>query len=173
MPRILLFTGDGKGKTTAALGMVLRAVGHNMRVCVIQFIKDDQKKTGEEEALSRLPQVELIKMGRGFVPDKKHKDFPAHQEKAQKALRIAAERIRQKSCDLLVLDEINTACACHLLKEEEVTALIGEVRGPLILVLTGRDAPEVFVKLADTVTIMECGKHGFTRGIMAEKGVEY
>ena len=173
MSRILLFTGDGKGKTTAALGMVLRAVGHNMRVCVIQFVKDDQKKTGEEEGLSCLPRVELIKMGRGFVPDRKHKDFPAHQEKAQKALGIAAEKIRQKSCDLLVLDEINTACACHLLKAEKVAALIGEIDDSLILVLTGRDAPEIFVNLADTVTVMECRKHGFTQGIAAGKGVEY
>jgi len=173
MSRILLFTGDGKGKTTAALGMVLRAVGHNMRVCVIQFIKDDQKKTGEEEVLSQLPRVELVKMGRGFVPDKEHKDFSAHQEKAHGALMIAAERIRQKSCDLLVLDEINTACSCHLLKAEEVATLIGEIHESLILVLTGRDAPDIFVNLADTVTIMKCGKHGFARGIAAEKGVEY
>jgi cob(I)alamin adenosyltransferase len=173
MPRILLFTGDGKGKTTAALGMVLRAVGHNMRVCVIQFIKDVQRKTGEDEVLSSLPQVELIKMGHGFVPDKTHKDFPVHQDMAQNGLIIAAERIRQKSCDLLVLDEINTACACHLLEAEEVATLIREIRDPFILVLTGRDAPEIFVNLADTVTIMECRKHGFAQGITAEKGVEY
>ncbi|MDR2861507.1 MAG: cob(I)yrinic acid a,c-diamide adenosyltransferase [Syntrophobacterales bacterium] len=171
MPRVLLFTGDGKGKTTAAMGMVLRAAGHNMRVCIIQFIKN--KETGEDAALSLLPQVELLKMGQGFVPDTRHADFPAHRDKARQALQAAAEKIRQKACDLLVLDEINTACACHLLEAEEVAELIREIRGPLILVLTGRDAPEILVDLADTVTVMECRKHGFAQGIAAEKGVEY
>jgi len=173
MSRILLFTGDGKGKTTAALGMAVRAAGHNMRVCVIQFIKDRRQAAGEDKILSSLPGVELIKMGRGFVPDRGHKDFPAHREMAQKALKMAAEKIRRKSCDLLVLDEINTACACHLLEAEEVTALIREIPDSFILVLTGRDAPETFVNLADTVTMMKCEKHGFNQGIAAEKGVEY
>jgi cob(I)alamin adenosyltransferase len=173
MPRVLLFTGDGKGKTTAAMGMVMRAAGHGMRVCVIQFIKDSQKKGGEDNALLCLPQVELLKMGRGFVPDEGHRDFPAHRDMARKALRIAADRIKRQSCDLLVLDEINTACACRLLEAEEVVALIREIHDPLILVLTGRGAPEILVDLADTVTIMECRKHGFAQGIAAEKGVEY
>jgi len=170
--RLLLFTGDGKGKTTAALGMALRAVGHDMRVCVIQFIKNDPE-TGEIKALSCLPGVEFIQAGLGFVPSEKHRDFPAHRQAAQKAMKIAEERLCKKACDLIILDEICTACAMNLIPAEEVTHLIENTPSAMIVVLTGRNAPHALIEIADTVTVMECRKHGLQAGIRAEKGVEY
>jgi len=170
--RLLLFTGDGKGKTTAALGMVLRAVGHGMRICVIQFIKNDPE-TGERKALSRLPGVEFIQAGLGFVPAGNHGDFPVHRQAAREAMKIAEERFCQKACDLIVLDEICTACAMNLISLDEVIRLIGNAPPGTIVVLTGRNAPPALIDMADTVTVMECRKHAFQAGIRAEKGVEY
>lgn len=170
--RILLFTGDGKGKTTAALGMVVRAVGHGLRVCVIQFIKTDPQ-TGERMALSLLPHVEFIQAGLGFVPTADHKDFAAHREVARNGLKMAAERVENSTCDLIVLDEICTACALNLIPAEDILHLIENSPPELIWILTGRGAPEALIKIADTVTVMECRKHGLQTGISAQKGVEY
>jgi len=170
--RVLLFTGDGKGKTTAALGMVLRAVGHDMRVCVIQFIKNDPE-TGERRALSQLSGVEFIQAGLGFVPSEVHEAFPAHRQAAQKALKIAEEKLCKKACDLIVLDEICTACAMRLIPAEAVTHLIENTPPAIIIVMTGRNAPSALIDISDTVTVMECRKHGLQAGIPAEKGVEY
>jgi len=170
--RLLLFTGDGKGKTTAALGMVLRAVGHGMRICVIQFIKNDPE-TGERRALSQLPGVEFIQAGLGFVPSEGHENFPAHRRAALKALEMAEERLCRKTCDLIVLDEICAACAMKLIPVEEIIHLIENAPPTTIIVLTGRNAPPALIDIADTVTLMQCQKHGHQSGIQAEKGVEY
>jgi len=170
--RVLLFTGDGKGKTTAAMGMAVRAVGHDMRVCIIQFIKNDPE-TGERKTLSLLPGVEFIQAGLGFVPSRDHKDFPAHRQAAQIALKIAEERLFRKACDLIILDEICTACAMNLIPVEEVLHLIDITPPAMIFVLTGRDAPHALIDIADTVTVMDNLKHGLQAEIRAEKGVEY
>jgi cob(I)alamin adenosyltransferase len=170
--RILVFTGDGKGKTTAALGMVVRAVGHGMRVCVIQFIKNDPR-TGERMALSLLPHVEFLQMGLGFVPAEDHEEFDAHRWAVRAGLKMAAERLETNTCGLIVLDEICTACALNLITEEEVLRLIKNSPPEVIWVLTGRGAPEALIKIADTVTVMECRKHGLQAGINAGEGVEY
>lgn len=170
--RILLFTGDGKGKTTAALGMALRAVGHGLRVCIIQFIKNDPT-TGERMALSLLPHVEFLQAGLGFVPAENHEQFEAHRGAAGDGLKMAGERLQSGACDLIVLDEICTACALNLIPAEEVLRLLENSPSDVIWVLTGRGAPEALIKVADTVTVMECRKHGLQTGSKAEKGVEY
>ncbi|MDX9745156.1 MAG: cob(I)yrinic acid a,c-diamide adenosyltransferase [Syntrophales bacterium] len=173
-PRILLFTGDGKGKTTAALGMALRAVGHGLRVFIVQFIKNDPR-TGEKRALQLLPHVEFHQVGLGFVPtgaDDRQALAP-HQKAAEDGLKRVGERLRNGACDLVILDEICTACALGLVSETEVLELLSNSPPGLTWVLTGRDAPESFAAMADTVTVMVCQKHGFDTKMRAKRGVEF
>ncbi|ABC78668.1 cob(I)yrinic acid a,c-diamide adenosyltransferase [Syntrophus aciditrophicus] len=170
--RILLFTGEGKGKTTAALGMALRACGHGMRVRIIQFIKADPT-TGEAAAVSHLPGVELIQTGLGFVPPESSAEYSRHRQAAERGLLLAEEAVLSDQYDLIVLDEICNAIALHLLTEEKVISVVRQAGSCRTIVLTGRDAPESLLSLADTVTIMTCFKHAMTAGRPSEKGVEY
>ncbi len=169
--RILIFTGDGKGKTTAALGMALRASGHRMKTLLLQFMKS--KKSGELAALKDLYGVEVIQAGRGFVPSPVDPAFSKHREAADQGLKIAAEAFRSKKYDLMILDEICTAMDNGLISEDQILELIegsGEVS---CLVLTGRGATPRLIDAADTVTEMCNLKHGLSQGIGAQKGVEY
>ena len=170
--RVLLFTGDGKGKTTAALGMVLRASGHGMRVKIVQFIKA-AALTGEIAAVKNLAGVEFVQTGLGFVPADSHPDFYSHQDAAARALKIAAEAVQSGAYDMIILDEICNAVAKKLIREDDVLAMIRSAGSSLCLVLTGRKASEGLVAAADTVTVMQCRKHGFQENIPAQKGVEY
>lgn len=171
--RILIFTGDGKGKTTAALGMALRASGHGMRVKIVQFIKSETN-TGEYAAVKKLDTVEVVQSGLGFVPAAGHPDFPLHQGAARHALQIAAEAIHSKAYDMIILDEICNAVSKKLIPEEEVIRLIKSVANdPLCLVLTGRGASDGLIALADTVTVMQCRKHALQENIPAQRGVEF
>jgi cob(I)alamin adenosyltransferase len=172
-PRILIFTGPGKGKTTAALGMVLRASGHGLRTKIIQFLKSG-KGSGEITALQHLPGVEFVRRGLGFVP--KQQDDPSfaeHQSAAEEGLALAREAILSDYYDLVVLDEICGAIAAGLLAESAVANLLRVAPARLSLVLTGRHAPKALIDLADTVTEMHCVKHGLHQGRTAQKGVEF
>ncbi len=170
--RILIFTGDGKGKTTAALGMALRASGHGMRTLMLQFMKADET-VGELIALKNLPGVEIIQMGRGFVPAAADPAFPEHRQAAFRALEKAAEALRSKRYDLIMLDEICTAMDKGLITEDQIMKLIEESGEVSCLVLTGRGATDRLIARADTVTEMRSLKHGLREGISAQKGVEY
>jgi len=171
--RILIFTGAGKGKTTAALGMALRACGHGQRILILQFIKSDAS-VGELTALKYLPGVEVIQMGRGFVPSITDPAFPEHCQAAGQALKIASDALRSKRYDLIILDEICMAMALGLISEDQVTEVIDQSsREDSCLVLTGRGATDRLISKADTVTEMRCIKHGFQEGWTAQKGVEY
>ena len=170
--RILLFTGDGKGKTTAALGMALRASGHGQRVMIVQFIKS-AALTGELAAAKKLAGVEFVQAGLGFVPADNHPDFHSHQDAACRALQIAAQAIQSQAYDMVILDEICNAVDKKLIKEDDVLAMIRSAGSSLCLVLTGRGASDRLIALADTVTVMQCRKHGFQENIPAQKGVEY
>jgi cob(I)alamin adenosyltransferase len=170
--RILIFTGNGKGKTTAALGMVLRASGHGMRTLVLQFMKADDA-VGELTALRYLPGVEAIQMGRGFVPPPVDPAFLEHRQAACRALERAAEALRSKKYDLMILDEICTAMDKGLISEDQIMELIEESGEVSCLVLTGRGATKRLIAKADTVTEMCNLKHGLSQGIPAQKGVEY
>ncbi len=169
--RILIFTGDGKGKTTAALGMVLRATGHGMKTLILQFIKSSP--SGELTALRHLPGVEAIQMGRGFVPAATDLAFPEHRRAAHDGLEKAAEALRSKRYDLIILDEICTAMDKGLITEDQIMKLIEESGEVSCLVLTGRGATNRLIARADTVTEMRSLKHGLREGITAQKGVEY
>jgi len=170
--RILLFTGDGKGKTTAALGMVLRASGHGQKVFVLQFIKGDSSP-GEVAACKNLPGVKILQAGRGFVSAPGSPVFAEHRRAAEKGLERAIEVLRFREYDLVILDEISTAVDRGLLDEEKVIRAIRQASPDTCIVLTGRNATPGLASLADTVTEMRCVKHAFTSGRKAQKGVEY
>lgn len=170
--RILLFTGDGKGKTTAALGMALRASGHGLRTLILQFIKSNAS-TGELAAIQHLPGVEIIQLGRGFTPPAEDPAFSEHRRAAQDALKMALEALQSKRYDLIILDEICTAVAKGLLDEDQVLEIISQGDEDSHIVLTGRGATDRLISKADTVTEMCCLKHGLDEGWAAQKGVEY
>ncbi len=171
-PRILIFTGDGKGKTTAALGMVLRAAGHGQSVIVIQFIKADSK-TGELAACQHLPGVKIVQMGRGFIPPKESPKFAVHRDAAIQALDAAVEAVASDQFDLIVLDEICVAIAHGLIVEAKVLEMIQRAPQKLCLVLTGRGASQRLIEEADTVAEMKCVKHALQGGVWAQTGVEF
>ncbi|MEW6771406.1 MAG: cob(I)yrinic acid a,c-diamide adenosyltransferase [Bacillota bacterium] len=169
---VMVFTGDGKGKTTAALGMALRAWGHGMRVLVIQFVKSARVETGERLAAARLGERFVIKtLGEGFVFE--GEDVERHRVAARRALETAREAVQSGEYDLVVLDEIIHALKHGLVSEEELVALIAAKSPAVHLVLTGRDAPEAIVARADLVTEMRAVKHHYRSGVPAQKGIEY
>jgi cob(I)alamin adenosyltransferase len=169
---IQIYTGDGKGKTTAALGLALRAVGRGLEVIMIQFLKGGPE-TGELAAARRLsPQLMIKPMGgEGFINPANPR--PEDLSLAQGALEEARKILREQSCDLLILDEINVAVSMGLVPEEAVLDLIDSKPPHVELILTGRNAPISFVERADLVTTMECTKHYFDRGQAARIGIEH
>ncbi|HUH67337.1 MAG TPA: cob(I)yrinic acid a,c-diamide adenosyltransferase [Syntrophales bacterium] len=170
--RILLFTGDGKGKTTAALGMALRASGHGMKTMIIQFVKSDPS-TGELSACRNLPGCEIVQTGKGFVPAQADAAFKEHVRAAAEGMQLAAKAISEDRYDLVILDEVCTAVAKGLIAVGEVIEIVKrDARGPCV-VLTGRNAPAELISLADTVTDMRMVKHGFKAGWEGREGVEY
>ena len=170
--RVLLITGDGKGKTTAALGMALRAAGHGLKVCVIQFIKS-RRDTGEARVLPLLPGVELHICGKGFVRERGGRVSEAHCEAAREGLRLAAARLRDPAFDMVVLDEICGAVACGLLEASQVRGAVEASSGGKVVVLTGREACPEMIDTADTVSRIESVKHAMDAGFQARRGVEW
>ncbi len=170
--RILIITGDGKGKTTAALGMAIRAHGHGIPVAIIQFVKSDVK-TGEFVALSRLAGVEIFVTGRGFVPPETDPAYEEHRRAAEEGLRIASEAACSGRYGLVILDEGCYAVARRLIPEESVLRLLKEAAPGVTVVLTGRGATEGLIAAADTVSDIRSVKHGFDAGRKATKGVEF
>ena len=168
--RILVFTGDGKGKTTAALGMALRTAGHDLPVCVIQFLKNDAD-VGELPGLCRLG-VEVHQTGLGFLPRQENPRWAAHQAAARKGLEKARDIIASSRHSLVVLDEVCLAVAHGLLAEADVVDAARATRPDGCLVLTGRGATAGLIDLADTVTEMRPVKHGMNAGRCAQRGVE-
>jgi len=171
MQRIVLNTGDGKGKTTASLGMVLRAVGHGQKVLFAQFIKTDTS-VGEVNALKSLEGVTFLQDGLGFVNPENAQTFEDHSSVARGFLRQLINYADLNTYDMIVLDEVNTACGLGLFTIGDVLHLISRMVDVPVIVLTGRDAPPELVDLADTVTEMRCVKHAYFQGVSAQKGVE-
>ena len=170
--RILLFTGDGKGKTTAALGMALRAAGHGMKTLIVQFLKSD-RDTGERNACLLLSGVEIVQTGCGFVPEQTSPAFSAHRQAARKGLELAEKAILSNRFELVILDEVCTAVSKGVLEEKSVVDVIRRCASAICIVMTGRNATSGLIEMADTVTEMQLVKHGYTKGIRAQKGVEY
>ena len=170
--RILLFTGEGKGKTTAALGMALRASGHGLRSLIVQFVKSENS-TGEIRAVQGLPGIKILQAGRGFVPARNAPEFPEHLRSAAEAMKYAAEALASGKWDMVVLDEIANAVYRGLVEEREVLEAVENAARATVIVLTGRNASPGLVEAADTVTEMQPLKHGYLAGWAAQKGVEF
>lgn len=171
---VIVYTGNGKGKTTAALGMSLRALGYGKRVLMIQFIKGSWHY-GEMDSSRRLePDFELLAVGKGFVgilDDTNPKSD--HIKMASDALRICNEKMQSMNYDLVILDEVNYAINLDLIKISEILDLISKKPESVDLVLTGNYAPKEVIDLADLVTEMKEVKHPFKKGIRAKKGIDY
>jgi len=167
---VQVYTGDGKGKSTAAFGLALRACGYGLKVVIVQFMKTPDYS--EYLAFPRLaPEVEVKTFGRkGFI----HRGGarPEDYEQARAALDYAREVMHSGRADILILDEINVAHFFGLLKEEEILALLAERPPQVEVVLTGRNAPPGVIAAADLVTEMRQVKHPYEKGINARQGID-
>ena len=172
---IHLYTGNGKGKTTAALGSALRAVGERKKVLMVQFIKGPWK-SGEDEAYKKLaPDFLLVKMGKGFVGILGD-TLPRgeHEKAAEAALVFARAEAEAQKWDIIILDEVNNAIQLGLIKKEKVLEFVQYAKEKVEhLILTGRDAPEELIDLADLVTEMKDVKHPYYEGKKGKRGLEY
>lgn len=181
---LYIFTGNGKGKTTAALGAAMRAVGEGKRVLMVQFIKGPWK-SGEDVARiilqdnpstsSGSPAFRLVKMGKGFVGILGDSLPRAeHERAAEEALAYAKQEMESGTWDIVILDEVNNAMQLKLIAEESVLAFVKESAGKVEhLILTGRDAPEGLIAMADLVTEMRDLKHPYEKGVKGKRGLEY
>jgi cob(I)alamin adenosyltransferase len=167
---VILYTGNGKGKTTAALGMLLRAWGRGMKVCMLSFIKTETSNYGEERAAKKLG-IELIPMGGGFTW--LSKDLEKDRALAQKCWELCKQKIASNEYDIVVLDEITYPISYGWLDVEEVIDTLRERPANLHVVLTGRDAHEKLIEFADLVTEMREVKHPFSAGVKAQPGVDF
>ncbi len=170
----IVYTGNGKGKTTAALGIALRATGYGKKICMIQFIKGSWHY-GEMTSSKRLePEFEMVAIGKGFVGIIDDKSpIEDHQKMADEAIKISTTKIQSGNYDIVILDEVNYAINLDLVKLEDVLNLIKSKPSTLDLVLTGNYAKEEIIELADLVTEMKEIKHPFRRGEKAKKGIDF
>ena len=170
---VLINTGPGKGKTTAALGTALRAAGNGMRVLVLQFLKGSWHY-GELDAVKAFGENFVIKqMGRGFVKVGGAETDPEDVRLVEEAWSEAEQAILSGAWDLVILDEINYAIGYKMLDPEKVVATLKKKPEMLHVILTGRNAHPSIVEIADTVTEMKEVKHAYTKGIEAQRGIEY
>lgn len=170
---IIVFTGNGKGKTSAALGMALRAAGHGYKTAMVKFIKGPMT-SGEDFMAQKLPFIKIINTGKGFykmggdsLPPEEHK------KAAQRGLDIATKMMRSRTFDIVILDEINVALSAGLLTFHQLKKFIKEKPDHVHLILTGRKAPKGLLKIADLITDMKEIKHPFKKGLPARKGIDY
>ena len=168
---VVLYTGQGKGKTTAALGTLLRAWGHGLRSCVLQFIKDRRGRWGEIKAAERLG-IEWHSLGSGFTW--RSPDIQDAIDRARQTWKLAQAKIVSGDYDLIILDEFTYPLKDGWLDTESVIAWLSEHKPPMLhLVITGRDAPANLVDFADLVTEMKKVKHPYDQGVRAQAGMEF
>jgi cob(I)alamin adenosyltransferase len=169
--RVHVITGPGKGKTTAAFGLAMRAAGHGLRVCIVQFMKTGET-TGEVVAAQQLKKVRVAQFGTGqFVGagSISEKD----RRSAAKAVEYARKQATGGKCDLLVLDEVNVAVFFGLVTAREIIDLLEGRADGLEVILTGRNAPEEFIHYADYVSHIDTVKHPYEEGVSARRGIEW
>jgi cob(I)alamin adenosyltransferase len=168
--RIIVNTGEGKGKTTAAFGAALRASGHGLRTAVVQFIKGPWDY-GESKALAKVENIDIRRIGSGYTWLAEDPAEP--RVLAEQAWALARELALSDQYDLLILDELNYAISEGYIGVSEVLGLLREKPERLSVIATGRNAPPEVIDAADTVTEMRCVKHAFTQGVPARRGIEY
>ncbi|MBS3921286.1 MAG: cob(I)yrinic acid a,c-diamide adenosyltransferase [Deltaproteobacteria bacterium] len=169
---IQIYTGNGKGKTTAALGLALRAVGHGFKILIIQFMKGNIQYGELESAKKLSPYLTIRQMGRKIFVSKANPD-PVDIEWAQKGFALAKEAIFSGHYDMVILDEINVAVDYGLISLSELLQLLGSKPETVELILTGRDARPEILERADLVTEMVERKHYYAKGVKARKGIEF
>lgn len=167
---LIVHTGNGKGKTTAALGLAVRAIGHGMRVAVVQFIKGN-KKTGEATFFSGVGGIDFFVTGTGFV--RRSTDPTRARESARSAWQQAVECLSIGTYDMVILDELTHVIKHGFVSEEEVLAALGDRKPAVHVVVTGRNAPTALRERADLVTEIESPKHPYRRGVRAQRGIEF
>ncbi len=165
---ILVYTGNGKGKTTASLGLAFRAAGHGKKIAMIQFMKG-QQRTGELNSSKKFDNFNIYQAGReNFVMDDSD---PMDRELAQKGFQKALDLINE--VDILILDEINVAMEYGLVDIKDIKDLIINKPKEVDLVLTGRNFPEELSDLVDMISEVKEVKHHFNKGVLAKEGIEY
>ncbi|WP_286952993.1 MULTISPECIES: cob(I)yrinic acid a,c-diamide adenosyltransferase [Aminobacterium] len=168
---VQVYMGDGKGKTTAALGLAIRAAGWNMKVGIIQFMKG-WPQYGELASLARFPEIQLVQTGRpDFV--KKGAPLQIDIEEAQRGLELAKKWIEKGLFDIVILDEINVALDYELVELDQVIDLLKKRPSFVEVVLTGRNPPVALLEYADLITEMKEIRHPFQKGITGRRGIEY
>ena len=170
---LMVHTGNGKGKTTAALGLLMRAAGRGLNCCMIQFMKSRNDRYGEHVAAEKLG-IEVHTMGDGFTWDTKNPE--QDRQTARATWQLCVEKLRSGDYDLIVFDELVYVLSYKMLQVEEVVEefrAAREAQPALHIVVTGRDAPEQLIAQADLVTEMREIKHPFTAGIKAQQGIEF
>lgn len=168
--RILINTGNGKGKTTAALGTAFRALGHDKKVCVVQFLKG-KGQYGERIMAERLENLDWHICGKGFVFNKEQ--LEEDRKVAREGFALAKRIIESDKYDLVILDEVTYLPLYDFLDVEQLVLLLEQKPERLSVILTGRDADEALVEIADTVSVIDPIKHAFNQGIKAQKGIEF
>jgi cob(I)alamin adenosyltransferase len=171
---VVVITGHGKGKTTTALGIAVRACGHNMGVSIIQFMKGDLY-AGEWDGIKKMNcPVELVSTGKGFCGIQGNPyPYEEHRENAQDAIQLAHQKMESGAWDILILDEINNALHLKLVNLDQVLEIIRKKPPEMHLILTGRDAHPKVIELADTVSEVLEVKHAYQKGIEPQPGVDY
>ena len=167
---IILYTGHGKGKTTASLGQALRGLGQGLTVCIIQFIKG-KWPTGESKFFSTLKErVEFHSMGTGFTWDEEREQT---KEAALSAWRLAQEKIMSNDYDMIVLDELTYLIKYELVSDREVVDVLLNKPRAVHIVISGRDASQKLIETADLVSEIHAVKHPYSSGVKAQKGIEF
>lgn len=170
---VQVYCGDGKGKTTAALGLCLRAAGHGKRVLLVQFLKG--QPTGELASLARIPEVTVLrgKASEKFTFQMDERELQQTYDLNTKNLLTVQEQVRAGDYSLVVLDEIFAALSCELVDEDLLRHLLEGLPEAVELVLTGRNPPDWVLERADYITEMVCRRHPYDRGISAREGIEF
>lgn len=173
MGLIHVYCGDGKGKTTCALGLALRAAGAKMNVVIIQFLKGSD--TSELQSIKNIPEIKVLRNAEdyGFVSNMTPAQLETIKQMHNDNLNIALRLIETEKCDLLILDELTYVYDMKLIDTEKIDSLIKNKPENLELVITGRNPSSVFIDNADYITEMKALKHPFDKGIHARKGIEF
>jgi cob(I)alamin adenosyltransferase len=167
---VLVLTGNGKGKSSSAFGMVMRAVAREWKVCVVQFIKSSEWQVGEQKICESL-NVQWHSLGGGFTWDSNNIEHD--KDLARKAWEVSTRLIQSGEFDLIVLDEVTYLMAWNWVEHENILEVIADRPQHVNLICTGRDAPQSLIDIADTVTSMTNLKHAYESGIAAKKGIDY
>jgi len=171
---IHIYTGEGKGKTTASIGLAVRAAGQGLKVLLVQFFKSESDSSGELKIIKKcIPEIELIRQNERHPLFKKEERPGRIKESVEETFREAVDKVLSGDYELLIMDEIHSAVAGNWLPVDEVIGFLKTKPERLEVVLTGRKAHERLIEMADYVTEMTMHRHPFEKGIKARKGIEY